>query len=60
MPPPVQGGELRLDLLAPDLFLSAESCPGGEPSTVLTTLSDPPQILRQGAWRPTLLGEVTE
>jgi len=59
-PPPVQVGELRLDSLAPDLLLSAASCPGGEPSTVLTTLSDPPQILRQGAWRPTLLGEVTE
>lgn len=59
-PPPVHVRDLKLDSLAPDLFLSAESCPGGEPSTVLTTLSDPPQILRQGAWHPTLLDEVTE
>lgn len=52
--------ELALDALAPDLFLEAPSCAGGVPSTVLTTLEDPPRILRAGAWRPTLLGEETE
>jgi L-threonylcarbamoyladenylate synthase len=52
--PPSHAADIDLDGLAPDLFLRVEACGGGEPSTVLTMIEDPPRILRQGAWRPTL------
>lgn len=56
-PPPVRGADVDLDSLQPDLFLEAEACPGGEPSTLMDVIVDPPSILRQGAWRPTLVPE---
>ena len=55
-PAPLGYGALDLDALAPDLVLVSERCPGGLPSTVLTVVEEPPRVLRQGAWRPTLQG----
>lgn len=59
-PTPVAFADLDLDGLAPDLVLQTERCPGGIPSTLLTIVEDPPRVLRQGAWRPKLEGEVQE
>lgn len=59
-PPPLRSADLDLEALAPDLALITDRCPGGLPSTILTVVEDPPRLLRQGAWRPTLQGEVEE
>ena len=59
-PTPVAFADVDLAALRPDLVLHTAVCPGGLPSTVLTVVEEPPRILRQGAWRPTLEGEVTE
>ncbi|MCO4769336.1 MAG: L-threonylcarbamoyladenylate synthase [Deltaproteobacteria bacterium] len=59
-PPPVDLAAVDLESLSPDLLLAAGSCPGGEPSTVLTVVEDPPRVLRQGAWHPQLLEAASE
>jgi len=54
-PTPLTFEELELDALAPDLVLETPRCEGGLPSTILSTVEDPPRVLRQGAWRPPVL-----
>jgi L-threonylcarbamoyladenylate synthase len=45
---------LPSDLLGADLALDEGPCPGGRPSTILSTLEDPPKVLREGPipWPP--------
>ncbi len=59
-PTPLACDDVDLEALEPDLVLVSGPCPGGLPSTVLTVVEDPPRVLRQGAWRPTLQGEQSE
>lgn len=50
MPPPATFAEVDLEALAPDLAIDRGRCPAGTPSTVLSVLTDPPTLLRAGAW----------
>jgi tRNA threonylcarbamoyl adenosine modification protein (Sua5/YciO/YrdC/YwlC family) len=59
-PAPLGHDDVDLQALDPDLVLVSGPCPGGLPSTVLTVVEDPPRVLRQGAWRPTLQGQQRE
>ena len=49
-PPPIRYEDIDLDSLAPDLAVDRGGCRGGVPSTLVSMLQDPPELLRAGAF----------
>ncbi len=53
-PPPTSFDEVDLEALAPDLALNGGTCPGGEPSTLVSVVGERLEVLREGAWKGVL------
>jgi L-threonylcarbamoyladenylate synthase len=52
--PPVRLDAVEVEALGPDVVFAAEACEGGEPSTIIDVVAQPPRVLRMGAWKPPL------